>query len=114
MSDSADYGISGAGNITAQNLAVGENSTIITTGSNSIDQSNRAELLSGPLADLQQAIEAFQGLSATRDHLLSAHAGIAQELMAPAPDKNKLLSKLASISRLAGPATAIAQAIAAL
>jgi hypothetical protein len=114
MSNSVNYGISGAGSITAQNIAVGKNSTIISTGSNIIDQSNHAELLSGPLADLQQAIEAFQGLAATRDELLSAHAEIAQELKAPEPDKNKLLSKLTSITQLAGPATAIVQAAAVL
>lgn len=114
MSDSANYGISGAGNITAQNIAVGKNSTIVSTGSNTIDQSNHTELLSGQLADLQQAIEGFQGPQATRDELLSAHAEVARELSAPAPDKNRLLTKLASISQLAGPATAIVQAAAVL
>jgi hypothetical protein len=115
MSDSANYGISGTGNITAQNIAVGPNATINADGaSNIIDQSNRSELFSGPLTDLRCAIEALQGQPETRDALISTHAEIAEELESPEPDKGRILGKLAVVKQLAGPAATIVQAAAVL
>lgn len=106
MSDSANYGISGVQNINAQNIAVGANSRI--------EQSNWSDPLGSPLADLQHAIEAFQGSPASREALIATQAEIVEELKAPSPDKSKLLAKVASISHLAGPAAAIVQATAVL
>jgi hypothetical protein len=115
MSDSANYGISGVGNIAAQNVVVGENSSITSTNANSsVEQSNGAEQLSQSLAALRAAIEALQAPPATREALLATHAEVTRELQAPAPDKGKLLGKLTSMSQLAGPAAAIVQAVAAL
>lgn len=115
MSDSTNYGISGAGNIAAQNIAVGPNSTIIADGAtNAIHQANRSEILSGPLADLQYAIEALQGQPDTQAALMLTHTELADELKAPEPDKSRVLGKLAVIKQLAGPAATILQAAAAL
>ncbi len=106
MSDSVNYGISGVQNINAQNIAVGTNSKI--------EQSNWSESLGRPLADLQQAIEGFQGSPATREALLTTQAEIVEELKAPVPDKHKVLAKVSSLSHLAGPAATIVQATAVL
>ncbi len=107
MPDSGNQGISGQSiNITAQNVAVGSNSRI--------EQTVSSGQFRGPLADLQRAIEGFDGPPATRDALMAGQAEIAAELEMPAPDKNGLLAKLASLKELAGPAATVVQAVAAL
>jgi hypothetical protein len=105
MTDSTNYGII-AQNINAENIAVGANARI--------EQTNRSERLAPALADLARAIAGFQGPPAEREALLAAHAEIAQELDAPAPDKGRLLARLARLRELAGPAATIVQAAAAL
>lgn len=79
-----------------------------------IEQNRWAANLDLPLAELESAINAFQGAAATRDALSAAHAEIVKELSASAPDKNRILARLTSLSRLAGPAAAIVQAAATL
>lgn len=106
MSDSVNYGISGVQNITAQNIAVGPNSKI--------EQSSRSEPLDRPLAELARAIDAFEGSQGARDALIAAHAEVVEELEAAAPDKRRILSKLASVRDLAGPAVTVVQAAAVL
>jgi hypothetical protein len=106
MSDWINSGISGVGNLNVENLAVGANSKI--------EQTKWSEPAARQLADLQSAIDAYQGPPATRDALSEAHAEIAAELRAPAPDRDKLLARLTSLSGLAGPASAIVQAATAL
>jgi hypothetical protein len=105
MPDSANYGISG-GNITAQNLAVGPNSRI--------EQSNYSQSFANPLSDLARAIDAFDGPPQARDALMAVQTEIAGELEAPAPDKNRVLAKLATIKDLAGPTATVVQAAAVL
>jgi hypothetical protein len=100
--------------LAAQNVAIGDNSTIVNEGAGTIEQSNRYQLLGAPLADLQRAIEAFQGDPETRRQMLDAHREIAAELERPAPDKSRVLAVLDSLKRLAGSASAIVQAAATL
>jgi hypothetical protein len=106
MPESINYGISGVQNIAAQNIAVGENSRI--------EQSNWSEAFAPPLADLARAIDAFQGPTETREALQAAQAEVTRQLQAPTPDKSGIIAKLASVSQLAGSATAIVHAAAAL
>lgn len=106
MSDSVNYGISGAQNIVAQNIAVGPNSKI--------EQSNWSESLDHPLANLSRAIDTFEGSPQVRDALLAARAEITAELSTPAPDKNRVLAKLATVREMAGPAATVVQAAAVL
>jgi hypothetical protein len=107
MSDAANQGVSGQKIIiSGQNVAVGAHSHV--------EQNVSGGLFSAPLADLQSAIEAFDGSPETRRALLAAHAEVADELAAPAPDKDRVLAKLASLKELAGPAAAVAQAVTAL
>ncbi len=107
MSDTANQGVSGQNvTISGQNVAVGANSRV--------EQNVSGGLLAAPLADLRSAIEAFDGPPETRQALLAAHAEVADELEAPAPNKDRLLAKLASLKQLAGPAAVVAQAVTAL
>jgi hypothetical protein len=106
MPDSVNYGISGVQSIVAQNIAIGANSRI--------EQSNSGEPFAPQLAELARAIGAFEGPPAARDALIATHAEIAGELEAPAPDKSKILSKLALLRDLAGPAATVVQAAAVL
>ncbi len=106
MSESINYGISGVHNITAQNIAVGPNSRV--------EQTNFSDAFAQPLADLAHAIDAYEGPKQTEAQLRNTHAEIAQQLRAPEPDKNGVIAKLASVIQIAGPATAIIQAAAAL
>jgi len=108
MSDS--YNISG--NIAAQTVAVGTGSTIVVNGDGTVEQSNQAEI-GALLAELQQAIEAFQGPPEMQAQMMSAHAEIAEELQGPSPSKDRVIKKLSALGQLAGPAASIAQAIAA-
>jgi hypothetical protein len=105
MSDWVNHGIS-AQNVTAHNIAIGNN--------NRIEESSRFDQLAQPLAELKGAIDAYQGPPETQAALVAAHAEIAHELSTEAADKNKLITKLMSLSGLAGPATNIIQAAAAL
>jgi hypothetical protein len=105
MSDWINHGIS-AQSITAHNLAIGNDNTI--------EETNWNEPLAQPLADLKASIEAFQGAPQTKQALSTAHAEIAAELSSQAPDKNSLLTKLMSLSALAGPAAGVIQAATAL
>lgn len=107
MSDTVNQGVSGQNiTISGQNVAVGANSRV--------EQNISGGQFNAPLADLRSAIEAFDGPPETRQALLAAQAEVADELEAPAPDKDKLLAKLASLKELAGPAAAVAQAVTAL
>lgn len=106
MPESINYGISGVQNINAQNIAIGANSRI--------EQTNSSQAFAAPLADLVRAIEAFEGPGETREALQATQSDIAKQLEAPEPDKNGIIAKLASVSQLAGSATAIVQAAAAL
>jgi hypothetical protein len=104
-SDNVSVNISG-GNVSG-NLAIGPHSKAeqVNVVSSSLAQ---------PLADLESAVDAYQGPPATRDALQHTHAEIVGELKAPSPDKGKILAKLASLSQLAGPAATIVQAAAVL
>lgn len=108
MTDQGNQGISGQSvQINAQNLAVGAHSKIDQT------------VLSDPLGqrqldDLRTAIESFEGSPSTREALLATQMQITEELQAPTPDKHRLLTLLSSLKELAGPATAVIQAAAAL
>jgi hypothetical protein len=107
MSDTGNQGVSGQNiTISGQNVAVGANSRV--------EQNISGGMFSAPLADLQSAIEAFDGPPETRQALLAAHAEVAEDLEAPTPNKDKLLAKLASLKELAGPAAAVGQAVTAL
>jgi cell envelope opacity-associated protein A len=106
MTDWTNYGIGGVGNPNAENLAVGTNSRV--------EQSNWPDSIAGQLADLQSAIDAFQGPPATREALMKAHVEILEELRAPVPDKHKIHAKLTFLGQLAGPAATVVQAAAAL
>ena len=107
MSDAANQGVSGQNvTISGQNVAVGAHSHV--------EQNISGGLFNAPLAYLRTAIEAFDGPPETRRALLAAHAEVADELEAPAPDKDKVLAKLASLKELAGPAAAVAQTVTAL
>jgi hypothetical protein len=105
VSDSVNYGISGAQNIVAQNIAM---------GNSRIEQSNKSESFGPQLAELKRAIAAFEGPPPARDALIATHAEIAAELEAPAPDKSRVLAKLAALKDLAGPAVTVVQAAAVL
>jgi hypothetical protein len=109
MSDS--YNISG--NFAAQTVSVGTGNTIIVGGDGAVEQVNQAQV-GALLAELRQAIEAFQGPPEKRQELASAHAEIAEELQQPSPSKSKVIEKLTALGQLAGPAAAITQVIAAL
>jgi hypothetical protein len=107
MPDIGNEGVSGQNiTISGQNVAIGARSRV--------EQNVLGGPFSAPLADLQRAIEVFDGPTAARHELLAAQAEVAEELKAPSPDKNKLLAKFASLKELAGPAGAVAQAVTAL
>jgi hypothetical protein len=107
MSHTANQGVSGQNiTISGQNVAVGANSHI--------EQNISGGTFNAPLADLRAAIEAFDGPPETRQALIAAQAEVAGELESPAPSKDKLLAKLASLKELAGPAAGVAQAVTAL
>jgi hypothetical protein len=105
MPDSVNYSVTGT-NINAQNIAVGENASIVQTDS--------SQSLTQPLAQLRSAIDAIEAPALTKEALTAAHEEIAHELDAPEPDKGKLLAKLMSLSALAGPAGTVVSAAAAL
>lgn len=94
------------GNFTARDVAVGDHAQIA--------HSDTYHMFAQPLADLRGAIDSFDGPSATKDALTAAHAKLAEELEAPAPDKPKLLGRLRSLTILAGSATTVIQAATAL
>jgi hypothetical protein len=105
MSESVNYGIS-AGSVSAQNLAVGPNARI--------DVAADTTGLSEQLAALRHAIESFSGDPRARAELAAAAGEVAEALEQPAPDKERVLSRLAKIASAAGSAGAIASAATAM
>jgi len=101
MSESVNYGIS-ARSVSAHNLAVGPNARIDAPGD--------VTGLSEQLAALLRAIETFEGDRAARAELAAAADEVAVALEQPAPDKERVLSRLARNASAAGSAGAIANA----
>jgi hypothetical protein len=89
-----------------ENLAVGNNARVEVT---SIEQP-----LMEKLQALTRTVEAFDGPAETRLELLTAHRAVVDELDAAEPDKNRILSRLSEIARIAGSATTIVGAVTAL
>lgn len=106
MSDSVNYGISGAQNITAENLAVGPGSKI--------EQSNGSQALERELRLLQKAIDQADLPPDAQRQLAEGHDELAHELQAAVPNKQRILSKLAWMRDVAGPAATVVQATTAL
>jgi hypothetical protein len=105
MTDRVNYGI--VGDVSAQNIAVGHNARI--------DVSMPGDPgLARQLETLLQAIEAFEGDAATRAELAAAGDDVAQALDEPAPDRERVLSRLSKVASAAGSAGAIASAATAL
>jgi hypothetical protein len=104
MADPVNYGIS-ATNVSARNMAVGQNARIDVSGD---------VRLAPQLAELLRAIDDFDGVPATRDALSTTADAVAQELQQPAPDKHRILERLSKIDSIAGPVGAIANATTAL
>lgn len=103
MADSINYGISGATNISAQNLAVGPNARI--------DIANSAPpQLSAELEALLTAIKTFPGPPEMRSELVGAGDEVAKALAEPEPDKHRVLARLSKIASAAGSASAITSA----
>lgn len=107
---SGKYNISG---VAAQTVTIGDGATVFAGGGGTVQQINQAEA-GALLAELQQAIEGFQGSPEKREALMNVHDEISEELHGPSPNKDKLLDKLSKLKQLAGPAVAISQVIAAL
>ena len=107
---SEKYNISG---IAAQTVTIGDDVTVFASGGGTVEQVNQAAVCA-LLAELLQAIEAFQGTPEKREALIRAHGEISEELQGPAPSKDKVLAKLSALKQLAGPAASILQVIAAL
>ena len=107
MSDTVNQGVSGQNvTISGQNVAIGANSRI--------EQSVLGGTFSAPLADLQRAIESADVPPNARQAMLVARAEVAEELKATRPDREKLLTKLASLKELSTAVAPVAQAVAAL
>ncbi len=107
MSDRVNQGVSGQNiTISGQNVAIGPDSRI--------EQNVFGGTFNAPLADLQRAIETADVPSDTRQALLVAHGEVAEELNAPRPDRNRLLTKLDSLKELSVAVAPVAQAVAAL
>jgi hypothetical protein len=104
------YNISG---IAAQTVTIGDGVTVFAGDGGTVNQINHAEA-SALLAELQQAIEAFQGPPEKRAELMKAHDEISEDLQGPSPSKDKLLAKLSTLKQLAGPSSSILQVVAAL
>ncbi|HEX3434183.1 MAG TPA: hypothetical protein VHT25_09000 [Solirubrobacteraceae bacterium] len=106
MSDSINYGISGVEKITAENLAVGPGSKV--------EQSGGSQSLAQALALLREAIEHIDAPTDTQGELITAYKEVSEGLKGHAPDTERVRSKLDWISRMAGPATTVAQAATAV
>jgi hypothetical protein len=107
MSDTVNQGVGGQNvTIAGQNVAIGANSRI--------EQSVFGGTFSTPLADLQRAIEAADVSPNTRQAMLMTHAEVTEQLKAATPDREKLLTKLASLKDLSAAVAPVAQAVAAL
>jgi hypothetical protein len=107
MPDRVNQGVSGQNvTISGQNVAIGPDSRI--------EQHVAGGTFNALLADLQCAIDAADVPSDTHQALLVAHDEVAEELKAPTPDRNKLLTKLASLRELSAAVAPVAQAVAAL
>ncbi len=105
MPDSVNYGIS-ARNVSARNVAVGHNAQINVAAD--------VPEISEQLAALRSAIESFDGDHEARVQLAAAGEEVAKALEEPAPDKQRVLSRLSTIASAAGSAGAIASAATAL
>ncbi len=103
MSDGGNS-ISGS-TISGGNVIVGDHGTI---------EHKTWTALSQPLADLSDAIAAYEGPPATREALKVTHEEICDTLQAATPDKPKILAKLAVLTQLAGSAVSITQAASVL
>lgn len=110
MPNSDDYSVS----ISGGSINAGNQGNIVIGAHGKIEQSLSPSSLAQPLAELQGAIEAFQGSPETREALRFTQAEIAGELNEPAPDKGKILAKLNLLKQLAGPTAAIVEAAATL
>jgi hypothetical protein len=115
MPDGNNYGISGAGNVSAGNLAIGPNSRIIDNSeARSTSQFTSPATLAGQLDVLHRAMDQYDGPPDARSIVLATEAEIHDELNQSAPDKGRLVSLLHSVVTAAGPATAVAQAALAI
>lgn len=105
MSDPVNYGISGVQNLNAENIAVGTNSKV---------EQIKLAPMEEQLDALRRAIDGFDGPPGSREELSAAHAEIVEELRAPAPQKDRILSKLAWMREVAESAGPVLQAVTAL
>jgi hypothetical protein len=106
MGESINYGISGVENLTAENIAVGPGSKV--------EQTDSLRSLEPALELLRRAIECFEAPPRIREELTAAQSEITAELQASAPEKRRILSRLALISGVAGSAGALGQAATGL
>lgn len=104
MPDSGNYGIN-ATNVSAQNLAVGQNARIEVSGDRRLD---------ARLAALLRAIEDFDGAPERHNELIAHGEEVAQALQQPTPDNRRALDRLSKITSVAGVAGAVASAATAL
>jgi hypothetical protein len=104
VTDSVNKGI--IGNVDAGNVVVGDNARI--------DVTRVEQPVAEKLQALTRAVEAFDGPAETRMEMLNAHREVVDELNAAEPDKNRILTRLSEIARVAGSATTIAGAVTAL
>jgi hypothetical protein len=104
MSD--NISISGGSINAGNNVVIGSRATI--------QQGSWPPALTQPIAALEGAIDAFDGAAGTREAMKLTQSEIADELGAGTPDKGKILTKLELLRQVAGPATAIVEAAAAV
>jgi hypothetical protein len=104
MPDSVNYGIS-ATNISAHNLAVGQNASIAVSGDGQLDV--RLAALLRAIQDSDEAPETDRELKMIGDE-------VAQALQQPNPNRRHVLDRLSKIASVAGSAGAIASAATTL
>jgi hypothetical protein len=105
MSERINYGI--VGNVSARNLAVGENAHVEVTGGDAD--------LGALLETLLRAIAAFDGDAASQSELDAQGAAVAEALRSPDPGvRERVLARLGLIASIAGPTSAIVTAVTAL
>jgi hypothetical protein len=105
MAEWVNHGISG-GNVSARNLAVGQNARVYASAAD--------PRLAQQLEVLLAAIAAFDGDPEVRRELATAGDEVADALARPAPDGRRALSRLSTIRTLADSTGAIAGAATAL
>jgi hypothetical protein len=101
-----NYGISGAGSVSAHNVVVGPSGSIVENAT-TIDLRER-------LADLRRAVTAYDGPAETQAVLSAATDDVQRELERPQPDKRTLAARLRTLTEAAGSASAVAAAATAL